>query len=155
MSTTQQRMVEGTITGEDNMNQTGQSRTLEMPPQEQIQENGQQKLLNETSPELTNPNSQKKAIQFKQPYANRKSSKETVYMTMADRKSHLKNPGNSPKVFTLQNSQISWQWSIGQESDCTLGAKKLQGTNYLGMIQRQYVPFYLFIVITLFLLLHN
>lgn len=137
MSTTQQRMVEGTITGEDNMNQTGQSRTLEMPPQEQIQENGQQKLLNETSPELTNPNSQKKAIQFKQPYANRKSSKETVYMTMADRKSHLKNPGNSPKVFTLQNSQISWQWSIGQESDCTLGAKKLQGTNYLGTIQRE------------------
>lgn len=137
MSTTQQRMVEGTITGEDNMNQTGQSRPLEKPPQEQIQENGQQKLLNETTPELTNPNSQKKAIQFKQPYANRKSSKETVYMTMADRKSHLKNPGNSPKVFTLQNSQISWQWSIGQESDCTLGAKKLQGTNYLGTIQRE------------------
>lgn len=137
MSTTQQRMVEGTITGEDNMNQTGQSRPLEKPPQEQIQENGQQKLLNETSPELTNPNSQKKAIQFKQPYANRKSSKETVYMTMADRKSHLKNPSNGPKVFMLQNSQKSWQWSIGQESDYTLGAKKLQGTNYLGTIQRE------------------
>lgn len=57
MNTTQQRMVEGTITGEDNMNQTGQSRPLDKPPQEQIQENGQQKLLYETTPELTNPNS--------------------------------------------------------------------------------------------------
>ena len=47
-------------------------------------------------------------------------------MTMANQKSHLKNPGKGPKVlFMLQNSQKSWQWSTGQESDYNHGAKKL------------------------------